>query len=77
MIRRFLAATTALCLLLGVTMAMAATLPPGGSFTDDDGNIHEQEHSASRQSGNGGTSEGTLEELRTARETALRRTTPS
>ena len=41
MIRRLMVITAALCCLFGVTMALAATLPPGGSFSDDDGNIHE------------------------------------
>ncbi len=41
MIRRFSAAAAALSLLVGVSVAVAGTLPPGGSFTDDDGNIHE------------------------------------
>ncbi len=40
MIRRLLAIATGVFLLAGVTMALAA-LPPGGSFTDDDGNVHE------------------------------------
>jgi hypothetical protein len=40
MIRRLLVVATAVFLLAGVTMALAA-LPPGGSFTDDDGNVHE------------------------------------
>jgi hypothetical protein len=40
MIRRVLVAATAIFALAGVTMALAA-LPPGGSFNDDDGNIHE------------------------------------
>ena len=49
MIRRLLAAIAALCAFLitvlfaslSVAVAAGATLPPGGSFTDDDGNIHE------------------------------------
>ena len=41
MIRRLLAAIAALCAFLSLTLAAGATLPTGGSFTDDDGNIHE------------------------------------
>jgi hypothetical protein len=41
MIRRLSISSLALVLLLGATIAAAATLPPGGSFTDDDGSVHE------------------------------------
>lgn len=41
MIRRLLIVCTALLLMVGVTVAVAGTLPPGGTFTDDDGNVHE------------------------------------
>ena len=34
-------ATGALLLVLGSGLAVAATLPPGGTFLDDDGNVHE------------------------------------
>lgn len=39
--RRLLVAITALLLVSGVNSAVAGTLPPGGTFFDDDGNIHE------------------------------------
>lgn len=41
MIRRFMVGATALTLLIGLSLAAAGALTPGGSFTDDDGNIHE------------------------------------
>ena len=41
MIRRLFMAAIALSLFVAVGAAVAGTLPPGGSFTDDDGNIHE------------------------------------
>lgn len=40
MVHRFAVAGTALALLVGVAVA-ASALPPGGTFSDDDGNIHE------------------------------------
>ena len=40
MLRRLVVALSAMAVFLGAAMALAA-LPPGGSFTDDDGNIHE------------------------------------
>jgi len=39
--RRYLLIAAALFLVSGVTTAIAGTLPPGGTFADDDGNIHE------------------------------------
>jgi len=41
----------ALCLLLGVSVAFAASLPPGGSFVDDDGNVHEASIEAIAEAG--------------------------
>jgi hypothetical protein len=41
MIRRMLALIVVMLVLLSVSAAATATLPPGGSFVDDDGNVHE------------------------------------
>jgi hypothetical protein len=38
---RMLGVATILCLMTGATVALAQELPPGGTFTDDDGNVHE------------------------------------